>query len=217
MRVVVYTAFTAGYDTLQAYNEDWPVRFVAFLQESFTGVQPWERRPLVPFSLHPLHRTRRNARIYKVMPHVFLDCDYSVWVDGHLKLLRNPIDLIDKYLSKGDLALPPHPGRSSYEPEAEAIKDLSKDDPEVIDRQVAAYKAEESKLPGRIRMPATGVVVRRHTHRVAAFNQAWWEQICLYSSRDQMSFDYVSRKIGLPWVPIEEGLEWVAEQRSHVK
>ncbi|MEO8602136.1 MAG: hypothetical protein ABI629_06140 [bacterium] len=40
-------------------------------------------------------------------------------------------------------------------------------------------------------------MLRRHSDTVAAFNEAWWDEICRGSRRDQLSFDYTARKLGL--------------------
>jgi hypothetical protein len=40
-------------------------------------------------------------------------------------------------------------------------------------------------------------MLRRHTPAVNAFNEAWWDEIARGSKRDQLSFPYVARKVGL--------------------
>jgi hypothetical protein len=42
--------------------------------------------------------------------------------------------------------------------------------------------------------------LRRHTQAVRAFNEAWWTEIVRGSWRDQLSFDYISWKLGISYV-----------------
>src|SRR5437667_162402 len=46
-----------------------------------------------------------NAKIFKILPHKFLDCDISVWIDGNI-FLKIPVEqLVDEFLGGNDMAL----------------------------------------------------------------------------------------------------------------
>lgn len=129
-----------------------------------------------------------GAKLYKVLPHLFLDCEYSVYIDANIKLICDPKILVDK-LEK-EIGVFPNPYHTNIYDEAEYCKFHSLDDPMVIEEQMIRYRKEgfnDEKLG------ACGVIVRKHTPEIARLNERWWAEICRGSSRDQISFPYVYR------------------------
>ena len=62
-------------------------------------------------------------------------------------------------------------------------------------KQVERYKIEG--YPENLGLSECTVILRRHTNQIKEFNEAWWEEIKNGSRRDQLSFDYVARKMNL--------------------
>jgi len=204
MNLVVYTAVTGKYDELPTVNEKgvefWGKgkgggRYVAYVDEEQKGGKGWEKRPFLHFSLHEHWKDRRDARFYKMMPHLlFPEAEYSIWVDGGWILLEEPRKML-QYLGDNDIAMFDHHRNCIYQ-EMEAIKRNEWEDPEILKRHYEHYR---DKLAPNEGLTATGLIIRRHTPEIARLNQAWWEQICQFSSRDQLSFVFVAKQLGVKW------------------
>ena len=150
----------------------------------------------------------RTSRKYKILAHKFLpEYEVSIFVDGNFQVRKHPKDLIDnfKYLSDANLAVFDHndplislnpypqyrdPRNCIYE-EAVACKRLRKDDPFIIDSQIAKYKSKQ--YPKNNGLISSAVLIRRHNESdVVKTMEDWWEEICSGSKRDQLSFNYVA-------------------------
>jgi hypothetical protein len=197
---VVYTAISTGYDSLKPL----PPTLVADKSVAFVGdgprVQGWQLEPLHDAFDDPC----RNAKIHKILPHrYFPDADYSLWIDGSVAIGYKGTmgSLIELLLGDDDLAVFKHRTRRCIFEEALACIRLRKDDPDLIFQQMSRYSREG--YPRHAGLAECCVLLRRHTPEMNAFNEAWWEEICKGSKRDQLSFNYVARKMNFPfnWIP----------------
>jgi hypothetical protein len=193
----VYTAITGGRDRLGAIDDraaGW--RYVCFTDGD---VHPdWERRPATDASADPA----RNARAHKLRPDVHLpDAEISLWIDGNLEVACDVDELVARYVAETDLAFHRHPHRDCVYEEALQCIELDKDDPATIARQVLRYAGEG--FPARLGLPATGVILRRHTAAVAAFNRRWAEELDGGSRRDQISVAYALHKEGIQYAAFD--------------
>lgn len=180
----VYTAITDGRDQLRGIAGRAPGwGYVCFTDGA--GHPDWETRPAVDTFPDPV----RNARAHKLRPDLHLpDAEISLWLDGNFELACDLDELVERYLADDDVAFHRHPQRDCVYAEALACIEREKDDPAVIARQVLGYAAEG--FPAHGGLPATGVVLRRHTRLVAAFNRRWEEELERGSRRDQLSVTY---------------------------
>ncbi len=192
--ITVYTAITGDKDGVREMPDikaQSTAKFVAFLERPWMS-DTWEIRPAYNRFVDP----RRNSRIQKILAHEYIDTEYSIYIDGNIRLLTTPEALIEKYLKETDIALFRHPTRDCLYDEAKicAVKGL--DDPEVIIEQAVAYeKAGFAKHKGLVEC---NIIMRRHTPQVAALNNAWWAEWCRHSRRDQISFMYAVDQVGIP-------------------
>lgn len=139
----------------------------------------------------------RNARIYKILSHeVFGDYEASLFVDGNIRITTPSVAaMFDAYLSDCDLAIHAHEERNCIYAEAEACLRWRKDNPACIHSQMAAYRRDG--YPENNGLVTSNILFRRHTPAVRRFNILWWNEICKFSRRDQLSFNYVAWKTGL--------------------
>jgi Protein of unknown function (DUF616) len=149
--------------------------------------------------------SRRNSRIQKIMPHKFMKCDYSIYMDGNMKLLISPEELIKRYMTGYDIAFFKHGSRDCIYDEAMAVSKLGLDDPELIIEQAKYY--EDNEFPKHKGLLQGGFIIRRHNSRVEAFNEAWWADYCRFSRRDQLSLMPAIDKSGVVVNMIDE--KWV--------
>jgi len=193
--IVVYTAITGDYDTLKpqpiAASPD--ISCVAFLDQP-TEAPPWRALPVhTGFS-----DANRNAKIHKILPHrYFPNAAYSLWIDGSvtIRFTDSITLLIERYLADCDLVVFEHRARTCVYQEASVCMQRRLDDPAVIWQQVCRYT--RAGYPANAGLAECPVILRRHTPAVNAFNEAWWEEITHSSRRDQLSFNYVARQVGM--------------------
>ncbi len=194
---VVYTAITRGYDLLKSPPRHWLGRadFVAFLDEPQSGLG-WDYRPIYRRFRDPC----RNAKIHKILPHRFFPtAEYSLWVDGSLQITSRVsiAQLVRRFLGRHDLAVNRHRCRTCLFQEGAYCLHLKRDVPAVIHRQMQRYFNEG--YPANNGLAECTVILRRHTPRIARFNESWYREIQAYSRRDQLSFNYAAHKLGLKY------------------
>ena len=156
----------------------------------------WIKHPIIPFSSDVRYKNRRDAKVYKVLPFAFLpDYDYYFWIDSTHTLQANPQDVIDKYLTNSDIAVFKHPQRDCIYIEGEFVKQIKFDHPNLLEDQLEFYKDMcYPKNNGLYELP---VRVQRNTKLTQQMGWMWWEQICMFSSRDQISFPFVCHQLGI--------------------
>jgi hypothetical protein len=203
-KIVVYTAIAGKYDTLKEPPGGLlkEVDFVAFC-DCTPPATSWEIRKVCTEFSDPC----RNAKTHKILPHMFFpEATYSLWIDGSVAINGAfPIkQWIEECLSESDWAIFKHPDRQCIYDEAEACIRLSKDDPAIIQSQMALYRKEN--YPANNGLVESAVILRRHTEAVRQFNEAWFQEIRNNSRRDQLSFNYVAHKTGLKFRYLPESL-----------
>ena len=200
-RFTLYTAIADGYDTLKPQPADslGGIEQVAFLDKATAGSyeshsRGWRVDAMPPFEGDP----HRAARFPKINAHLVLpDSDYSLWVDASIGIVSPfPLErLVDLFLQDCDICLFRHYARNSIQEEAEACKAYGLDRAEVIDAQMARYRADG--FPDDAGLIEAPVILRRHTEAIRRLNESWWGEVVRGSRRDQLSFNYVAWKLGL--------------------
>lgn len=137
-----------------------------------------------------------NAKIYKILPHKYLDCNISIWVDGNIYLLKPINELVKEWLGDNDIAFFRHYKSKNIDWELKWIKYVWRSrDRNVYEeaiKQVNYYK--KIGLPNKEDMAMGGVIIRRHIPMVNQFNEAWWAEICKWGQRDQLSLPIILRQ-----------------------
>jgi len=131
-----------------------------------------------------------KAKIYKVLPHKFLDTEYSIWVDGNV-FPKQPEDWYYGFLKHHDIAVLEHPKHNCVYKEAELCKQMKVGNQDKIKEQIDKYKKEA--YPENHGLGQCCMLIRRHTPEQNRLNEAWWAEICRHSWRDQISFPYIFR------------------------
>lgn len=158
------------------------------------------------------------SRFFKLMPHRHLaDYDYSIFIDGNMELIRDPAELVDKFLAgvghfhaqqAYNVALYAPPGMphfNIYHEAAHCIR-LQKDNPGTIMDQVNAYR--EEGFPESPALWLGGIIIRQHGHPCSVqLGEAWFHEIMTRSRRDQISLPYVLWKTGIEIHTIDPSYE----------
>ena len=156
----------------------------------------WTVHPVLKFSSDPTYENRRNAKVYKILPFAFLpDYDYYFWVDSTHILDANPVEVIDTYLKDTDIAVFKHPERDCIYIEGNFVKQIGFDHSNLLEEQLDFY--ENMCYPSHNGLYELPVRVQRNTNLTQCMGWKWWEQICMFSSRDQISFPFVCHQLGI--------------------
>ncbi|KAL5802867.1 hypothetical protein ACOSQ4_031172 [Xanthoceras sorbifolium] len=151
----------------------------------------------------PYSDARRNGKIPKLLLHrIFPNVRYSIWIDGKLKLVVDPYQILERFLwrQNANFAISRHYKRFDVFVEAEANKAAGKYDNYSIDNQIEFYKREgltpysEAKLPITSDVPEGCVIVREHTPITNLFTCLWFNEVDRFTARDQLSFSTVRDK-----------------------
>ena len=129
-----------------------------------------------------------NAKIYKALPHLFLDSKYSIWIDGNIQLNCDPHMLVDMMNGK-DLLVFKHADRDCLYEEAKVCIKSKLDNERVINEQINRYLKQG--WPKNAGLGSCRVIVRKNTKNMNNLNAIWWSEICRGSKRDQLSFPFV--------------------------
>ena len=199
---IVYTSIFGGYDEIQKQNLPNGWDWKCFSEDN---------------SLSLYEDNNRNAKRFKILPHRYLkDYEYSIFIDGNMKVIGNVNELVDKYLSDSNVAFFSHAqnkldsrnciyeegrvileaGERNYKLNPARGKLTYKDDPTIIVNQMERYDmVGYPKDNGLI----TGMVIlRRHNEQDCIDTmEDWWTEIKYNSKRDQLSFNYCAWKNNL--------------------
>ncbi|KAL6851598.1 hypothetical protein ACP4OV_020162 [Aristida adscensionis] len=218
-RTVVASAIFGNYDIMQQpeniseFSQN-TVCFFMFLDEeteaaikNSTTIDHTKRiglwRVVVVRNL-PYSDARRNGKVPKLLLHrLFPNVRYSIWIDGKLKLVRDPYQVLERFLWRKNVsfAISRHYRRFDVFEEAEANKVGGKYDNASIDYQIEFYKREglthysSAKLPITSDVPEGCVIIKEHIPITNLFTCLWFNEVDRFTSRDQLSFSTVRDKI----------------------
>ncbi|KAJ9565990.1 hypothetical protein OSB04_001956 [Centaurea solstitialis] len=172
----------------------------------------------------PYTDPRRNGKVPKLLLHrLFPNARYSIWMDGKLKLIVDPYQILERFLwrENASFAISRHYKRFDVFVEAEANKAAAKYDNASIDFQIDFYRKEgltpytRAKLPIRSDVPEGCVVIREHVPISNLFTCLWFNEVDRFTSRDQISFSTVRDKIRAKtnWTV---NMFWDCERRNFV-
>ncbi len=203
MQRAIYTVLVGGFDALLSPVHAEPeLNYIAFTDESRAMQRPWQIRPLATRARNP----RMTARWHKLHAHRLLpDYEESLYVDANILIRERIGSLFEGVLNKSPIALFRHPSRSCSYVEAEAVKRLRYDDAAIVDSQMAFYRAHG--LPVDAGLHFCGIMFRRHNDpTLVKLQEDWWQQLKIFSHRDQLSLAFMLRRHGIAVEAIPGGL-----------
>lgn len=160
----------------------------------------------------PFADQRLNGKIPKMLSHrLFPEARYSIWVDSKSQFRRDPLGVLEALLWRTNsiLAISEHGARSSLYDEGKAIVKKNKATPEEVEVQLNQYRQDgipdEKRFNGKKALAEASVIVREHTPTTNLFMCLWFNEVVRFTSRDQLSFPYVLRRLkmqGLHMFPV---------------
>ena len=192
MKIAVVTSSIGSNDLLETI----PFNGVDYHAFSDKPSPYWINHPIIPFSVDERFKNRRNAKVYKILPFAFLpDYDYYFWVDSTHRVETDPNYVVTKDLSNSDIGVFKHPDRDCIYPEGEGVIRVNFDHKNLVEDQLAFYR--DMKYPENNGLYELPVRVQRNCNLTQRLGWMWWEQICMFSSRDQISFPFCLHQLGI--------------------
>ncbi|WOL05291.1 hypothetical protein Cni_G14018 [Canna indica] len=158
---------------------------------------------LVTLHHSPYDEPRRNGKVPKILTHrLFPKAQYSIWIDGKMELIIDPLLILERYLWRGKhtFAIACHKHHKSIYEEADAIKRRKRYARPLIDLHMKIYRYEGmelwSPMKGTISdVPEGAIIIREHTAMTNLFSCLWFNEVNLFTPRDQLSFGYVVHRL----------------------
>lgn len=198
MRLLVYTGIFGNYDRVFP-----PVRpvtrahFVAVTDDPSLNVPGWATQVV---EAGRFGTSREANRYYKMLGHRELgDFDASIYVDGNVRLLGDPVDAAAGFIKSGAaLGIFRHPLRDSVAGEVEAcIRNGKVEDPRPIRNEYQEYIADGFR--DDLGLVEATILMKNHHHAGLDEAMALWHTLyARHLTRDQISLPYVLWKTGLP-------------------
>eukprot|EP00249_Psilotum_nudum_P010532 c22594_g1_i1 orf=61-1596(+) len=217
--VVMTCAFGGGDDIYQPINVTKAsfskVCFVAFWDEVTLEAQMrGGRQPdssgkighwhIVVVRNLPFSDQRLNGKIPKMLGHrLFPNARYSIWVDSKSQFRRDPMAVFEALLwrTNSSLAISEHGARDCVYKEGDAIVRKHKASPEEVATQLGQYRREgfpeKARFDDHKALAEASIIVREHMLLTNLFMCLWFNEVTRFTARDQLSFPYVLKRLGV--------------------
>lgn len=200
-RLVIYTCITGGYDSLpEPAARAAGAAYVCYTDTPDLLRRPgsaWEIRTMEPHST----TSALNSRWYKLHPEeLFPDYEYSLWIDGNVSIADAGLyERLEAMMAASVKAAGlRHPSRDDIYDEAYRILYGRRETLCKVLKTVKFLKREG--MPRHFGLYENNVILRRNADdSVAAFDALWWDTLCRFSGRDQLSQTYCLWKTGLEY------------------
>lgn len=193
MKIAVVTASVGAGLPVESANPFPGVDYHAFVDFDSDLERPaesmWHFHNVPKWTIDKRYTERRHAKVFKVLPHLFVPgYDYYIWIDSTHMVAMHPEQIISTYLKDSDIALFKHPERNCVYNEADVIMGVKFDQLSYVQAQKIFYQSQSyPEENGLYELPCR---IQRNTPQIQALMLTWWELICKYSSRDQLSLPF---------------------------
>jgi hypothetical protein len=197
-RIAVYTAIFGAYDEIvEPVTVPDNCDFYIFTDQEVPRDSVWEK---ISVDLEEYQLTDKNNlmknRYFKMHPHLFFeDYNYSLYIDGNIKLMTDPTEFIDRMNKYGVLFHNHYRVDCAYvETERCRVQGLGTD--EEYDQHLAYLR--EVGLPRDYGFLECPVIFREHYNEQSkALMSEWWEALNQHAKRDQINLTAVLYKRGI--------------------
>ena len=206
-KIVVYTCIIGKYDQLKeplmAFDN---VTYICFTDDQANidvgENTKWEICRVPEHILTTYEGTLAN-RYVKMHPHeLFPDADYSVYVDGNVKIVSFPGAYLSGTKGKAGIAIFAHGQRNCAYDEAQMCIIRKKGKKEFIERQMQRYHEEGFPINYGL-YECTIIATDLSNEDSRQILEAWWQEFMESKSfRDQLSLPYVMWKKGFQYTDI---------------
>lgn len=195
MSKIIYTAIFGPYDDLKTPKVVTPGwRYIAFTDQHLKS-DVWEihHREMRP------EGNARTARFYKIMFHRHIETEYSMWLDASFLINTDLNEWWKRF--KEPVTCVKHPVRDCVYKEASICIQRNKDSAQLLTKQIRNYKL--SGLPAHNGLIQSGILMRKMNQAAIDLCDLWYQQVQLFSTRDQIAFGYASWRH-----PVHNLIDW---------
>lgn len=187
-RIVVFTAAIGDTDTVRApLVVDPRVQYVCFSDRPC--VEPYVHIPVV--TEERPHLAARRIKILADHP-ILQAANVTLWHDASYRL-QGDLQWLAQLRHVPLIALR-HPRRTRIEDEAAVVAKYGYVTVETGAAHVARYRA--AGFAANV-LTASGLLGRRVSPSMRAFNACWWQEVQLWNGRDQTSLDFAAWRSGI--------------------
>ena len=199
LKKVVYTALLGKYDKIHTINKDKGYDYFMFTDQDFKNHSNcnWTILPLAKTDNLGIKNISKLQRFYKTHPHLFFkNYDLSIYVDSSYEIKGNLDEFLLRILSPNiSIYFLEHQERNCIYKEFEVVLSLKKENLQIINLVKKRYN--KLKFPDNVGLADNSLIVRMHNEKKCInLMEQWYNEIALYSHRDQLSFGYIFWKNG---------------------
>ena len=197
-KIAVYTCITGGYDGIQQpldVGDECDYYCITDNMNDYGGQYTLiNARDVIPSFIDD--NTKRNRYCKLLGNYLFSEYDYSVYVDGNVKIVGDIHEYIRNMNIYGFMSHA-HAYEDCIYSEAIRVIVNKRDDEEIVISQMQKYKNEG--LPRHYGMLHNAILVRKNNSSLCkSLMMDWWNEVWSYSKRDQLSLTYCMWKLGIP-------------------
>lgn len=194
MKIAIYTSLCGDIDKLHEPKTYFRNADYFAFTDIYWDLDTWQHRPIYKFSQDEKYTNRRNAKIYKILPELFIPgYDYYIYIDPSHEVIKDPEWIINEYMKGKVLGLFKHNERDCVYSEAMKLIEWKYDNSDLIYRWIDYL--ENEKYPSNNGLYELPAFVKKNCVETMQLSLMWWELICKYSSRDQLSLPYCIWKL----------------------
>ena len=195
---VCYTCIVGNYDTLKdpaVISENFD--YICYTDNPKIKSNIWEIKPIDDI----INKYSNNImnRFIKWLPYIFLsDYEFSIYVDGSIKVLNDLNEFKNKYCNDPDILmyLIPHNKRNYIYEEFLANAYGRKEEVPILYNQMKKYLNEN--LPDNYLLTHNCMLFRYHNkHEYIDIGNNLWKEMSRTTFRDQLSLPYIIWKLDL--------------------
>jgi len=191
-KIVVYTCITGNYDKeiLEPFLKPSNIDYFLYTDNIQNKSDNWEIREL-PEKVVEYNNILKNRYLKMHPQELFTGYDYSIYIDGNVKVISDLTDLVYSIKDKTGISMHKHQFRNCIYNEIEVCKIKKKGDYPKMKKQVERYKNEG--FPKKFGMlEATIIVTDLKNKNAKVILDSWWNEfISSESLRDQIALQYV--------------------------
>ena len=192
-KICVYTVITGNYDDICEIDKEKGIDYYCFTNNKNIKSNSWK---IIHIEDKNLDNQRLSRKIKMIGHPIINEYDVCVYMDASVRFKKSIKEFIQKYLKNNSFAAFKHSYRDCiYDEAMECIK-LRKDDKKTILKTVNFLR--KNKFPEHYGLYEMTVFIKRpNDKKVRETMNLWFDFICNYSKRDQLSFMYCIYKTGL--------------------
>lgn len=190
-KIAIYTCIIGDYDILQEpLIKPNNIDYYAITDFEIPSKSLWKRIPIDQFTdISGLSNSLKN-RFIKMHPFdIFLDYDFSIYVDGSIKILTDFTEHLNRMSSVGFSCFSHSKRRCAYI-EAKVCMAMGKEVKARVERYIG--KMQKESFPENYGLLACGILVRDHNSEICRkIMSDWWHEVSTSIGRDQVALPFV--------------------------